>query len=47
MEIVAPILIVYPIFLFIMARTYRWKDWKHKLFGKVTPPEALKFSEEI
>jgi membrane protease YdiL (CAAX protease family) len=47
MEIVAPIIIIYPIFLFIMARTYRWKDWKHKLFGKVNPPKPLKFSEEI
>ena len=46
-DIILPVLIVYPIFLFIMARTYRWKNWKEKLFGKVTPSETLKYSEEI
>lgn len=46
-DILLPVLIVYPIFLFIMARTYRWKNWKEKLFGKVTEPETLKYSEEI
>lgn len=47
LEIVLPVLIVYPIFLFIMAKTYRWTDWKNKLFGKVHKPETLNVSEEI
>ena len=47
MQIVIPVLIVYPLFLFFMAKTYRWKDWKNKLFGKVYPPETLNISEEI
>lgn len=47
LDILIPILIVYPIFLFLMARTYRWNNWKEKLFGKITPPETLKYSEEI
>lgn len=46
-DIVLPVLIVYPIFLFLMARTYRWTNWKEKLFGKVTRPETLNYSEEI
>ncbi len=46
-DIILPVLIVYPIFLFIMAKTYGWKNWKEKLFGKVTPPETLNYSEEI
>lgn len=47
LDILLPILIVYPIFLFLMAKTYRWSNWKEKLLGKVTPPETLKYSEEI
>lgn len=47
LDIILPILIVYPIFLFIMARTYRWTNWKQKLFGKVYPPDEVKYSEEI
>ena len=42
LDILAPVLIVYPIFLGIMAWRYKWKGWGSKLFGKVTPPvEAI------
>ncbi|QAA80392.1 CPBP family intramembrane metalloprotease [Aequorivita sp. H23M31] len=37
-DIVLPVLIIYPIFLLIMARRYKWTDWKGKLFGKVEEP---------
>lgn len=37
-EIVMPVLIVYPIFLLILAKKYKWSGWKEKLFGKVIPP---------
>lgn len=48
LDILLPVVIVYPIFLLLMAKTYRWTNWKEKLFGKVTPPsETLKYSEEI
>jgi membrane protease YdiL (CAAX protease family) len=48
LDILLPVLIVYPIFLFLMAKTYRWKNWSEKLFGKVSPPpQTLKYSEEI
>lgn len=46
-DIILPVVIVYPIFLFIMAKTYRWTNWKEKLFGRVNPPETLNYSEEI
>lgn len=46
-DVILPVLIVYPIFLFLMAKTYRWTNWKERLFGKVNPPETLKYSEEI
>jgi membrane protease YdiL (CAAX protease family) len=38
-EVIAPIVIVYPIILFIMAKTYGWSNWKTKLFGPVAPPK--------
>ena len=37
-DVLAPVLIIYPIFLFIMAKRYKWTDWKGKLFGKVEKP---------
>jgi hypothetical protein len=46
-EILIPVLVVYPIFLFIMAKKYGWKDWGNRLFGKVEKPEMLKPSELI
>lgn len=47
LDILLPLVIVYPIFLLLMAKTYRWKNWGEKLFGTVTPPETIKYSEEI
>ena len=38
-DVLAPVLIVYPVFLLIMAWRYRWSDWQAKLFGAVLPPE--------
>ena len=37
-DILLPVLIMYPVFLGIMAWRYKWKNWGDKLFGKVTPP---------
>ncbi len=37
-DVIAPVLILYPIFIFIMAYRYKWHDWKGKLFGKVEEP---------
>lgn len=47
LDILLPILIVYPIFLFLMARTYRWTNWKERLFGKVNRPDPIKYPEGI
>jgi len=46
-EIAAPVLIVYPILLFILSKKYGWKNWKDKLFGKVEelPKEDYKIIE--
>lgn len=40
-DVIAPIFIIYPIFIFIMARKYKWTDWKNKLFGKVEVPVTI------
>lgn len=37
-DVLGPVLILYPIFIAIMAFKYKWKGWGDKLFGKVTPP---------
>ncbi|MBK5213476.1 MAG: CPBP family intramembrane metalloprotease [Flavobacteriaceae bacterium] len=37
-DVIAPVLILYPIFLLIMAWRYKWRDWGGKLFGKVEAP---------
>jgi membrane protease YdiL (CAAX protease family) len=45
-DVLVPVFIIYPLFLFIMAKKYGWSDWKNKLFGKVEKPETIKLSEE-
>lgn len=41
LDVIAPVIIIYPIFLIIMARRYKWTDWKGKLFGRVEKPIIL------
>ncbi|GAA3577691.1 CPBP family intramembrane glutamic endopeptidase [Snuella lapsa] len=38
LEIIVPVLVVYPIILLIMSKKYKWTNWKDKLFGKVIEP---------
>lgn len=45
-DVLIPVLVVYPIFLFIFSKKYHWNNWKQRLFGKVEPPELLNVSEE-
>lgn len=37
-DILIPIFVVYPLFLYIMAKKYGWNNWKERLFGKIIPP---------
>lgn len=39
-EIIIPVLVIYPIFLFILAKKYKWSNWQEKLAGKVSPPAS-------
>ena len=34
-DILLPVLVLFPILLFIFSRKYKWNDWKEKLSGKV------------
>ena len=40
-EVVLPVFILYPMLLAIMAWKYKWTGWREKLFGKISPPDAL------
>jgi len=35
MEMLLPVLILYPLVLYMFSRRYRWNNWKNKLFGKI------------
>ncbi len=37
-DILIPVLIVFPIVLFIFSKKYGWKNWSEKLFGKISKP---------
>lgn len=37
-DVILPVIVIYPIFLGIMAWRYKWTGWKEKLFGEVSPP---------
>ncbi len=45
-DILIPVLIIYPVFLYIMARKYGWTNWKERLFGKVQKPQFINVSED-
>jgi uncharacterized protein len=37
-DAVAPVFLIYPLFLFLMARRYNWSDWRAKLIGPLRTP---------
>jgi len=41
-EVLLPVFVIYPIYIFIFAKVYKWKNWKQKLFGKVETPIEMK-----
>ncbi|KGO93581.1 CPBP family intramembrane glutamic endopeptidase [Flavobacterium subsaxonicum] len=38
-DILLPVVIIYPILLFIFAKKYKWTNWKEKLTGKIVLPK--------
>jgi membrane protease YdiL (CAAX protease family) len=43
LQIFIPILIIFPILLYIFAIKYKWSNWKEKLFGSIKPLEINEF----
>lgn len=37
-DILVPVLVIFPILLFIFSKKYNWTDWKERLAGKVLEP---------
>jgi membrane protease YdiL (CAAX protease family) len=44
-EMIISMLIIYPIILFILAKKYKWNNWKERLTGKVNQPATIKTIE--
>jgi len=40
-DILLPIIIIYPILLFIFSKKYKWSGWKEKLTAKIKLPETI------
>ncbi|MEH6680016.1 MAG: type II CAAX endopeptidase family protein [Sediminicola sp.] len=45
-DVFIPVLVVYPILLFVFSKKYKWTDWKGKLTGKVLPKEVFLDSKD-
>lgn len=39
LDVLLPTFVFYAIFLFILAKKYRWNNWREKLFGKIQVPD--------
>ena len=43
LEIIVPVLVVYPILLIIFAKKYNWTNWRQKLFGRIEEPKEVDY----
>lgn len=41
LQVILPVFIIFPIFLIIFAKVYKWKNWKDKLTGEVKEPQPI------
>ena len=41
LDVVVPVVAIYPILLFIFSKKYKWTNWKEKLTGKIDAPEPF------
>ncbi|MBF4484454.1 CPBP family intramembrane glutamic endopeptidase [Flavobacterium sp. CSZ] len=39
LDVILPVVVIYPILLFIFSKKYNWKNWKEKLTGKINAVE--------
>lgn len=40
-DVFIPVLVIYPILLYLLAKKYKWTNWKDKLFGPVVTKELF------
>jgi membrane protease YdiL (CAAX protease family) len=40
LDVILPVVVVYPILLFIFTKKYNWSNWKEKLTGKINVVES-------
>ena len=43
-DVLLPVLVIFPILLFIFSKTYNWTGWKEKLTGKIVLPNNNSFT---
>jgi membrane protease YdiL (CAAX protease family) len=36
-DVILPVVVIYPILLYIFSKKYQWTNWKEKLFGRINP----------
>lgn len=49
-EMILPVVILYPMIILVFSKKYQWSDWNQKLFGSISIPEnltAVSNSEEV
>jgi hypothetical protein len=40
LEVILPVLVIYPLLLFIFSKKYQWTEWREKLTGKINTEET-------
>lgn len=45
-EMLLPLLIVYPLAIFFLSRKYGWRDWRQRLAGRIENPNRSEIMEE-
>lgn len=45
-DVLIPVLILYPIYLLILAKKYKWTNWKEKLFGSIQKPVEIEIIDK-
>ena len=46
-EVILPVVVMYPLVIFIFSKKYGWKNWQDKLFGKVHKPINQDMIDEL
>ena len=46
-DVIMPVIVIFPILIFIFAKKYNWVNWKEKLTGKIVPNYSIKEDYEI